>query len=527
MVQQNGIGNYIHYAYRHYKKYGISMRDGRAGRRNASKVFSDQKKYITNLIKSQNGSNLGKKEVENLQNFLNTEFGNSENLQKYLPLIRDQIGDAFGYAMTRDLSEADFANFAFKTKSEKIGSTEIPKIRDDNKRIPLTTLDANFERLSKVLEKMATSSYWVGKNVNDISQIEKLHSDLKSAKANFDLVVKEVGTDITPHQYVKANSEIKQAYEALYLAWIAARKSVIYGKIGRGQVGEFLLALASDPIQNITEQAQNIAEAPVGSYMKETGMLTGSTSSAISYASGVQLDESLIDHFFDGVKKRTETRTFQITPNESIEVKVNLSDFDKSTSQMKMDAHITFQEKDWRASVKNYMKADRLGLRGGLYRQKETNSFTMPFLSLLVESAGSAEFVNHFLNIAGAVENYGISKDSALLKLAHETAKLSMAAEALGGLHQTQGSANSLVVFEGATNKIQVFTVGQLYSAMTKRLDEIVDFADYPDDLSIYNTFIGKGAPNSDYALDRIGVFISRLRQHKMAVHLMAGNLQK
>lgn len=412
-----GIGNYIHYWYSNYEKYGITQKGN--GKAEAIALIQQQKQALISKVKSGNKNYLG------LENALNNLI---------YPMAKEDA-NAHDSEPLRQKTEALMGEMALKwiTNWEQGGSSYNKKLAPEGQGFHMATLMHLKLQVESILKMLSNSS-----NANSL---EARKNSLKAILKQIDLIEKEasqiLGVGKNQDYYYLETGRMKNLINSLNESLNKISSASRLTAIGTNL--EAAIATLDD---RLVDKIENYSYDFI---QKE--IMTGSSSAIIN---GAAIDQNFLKDFslFDGSKGK-------ISLTGKLE-----------TNNMKMDVNLIYNNENFRISAKNY----------SMLKDSAVHIISSsPFLNILQKNT-SANFINHYLNILVSRDNRFAKRNNADLQKAHELAKTMIIIEGLTGISQKQGYADTLVINNRSKRRIIVRPMSYFVKPLKEDLFKITGY---------------------------------------------------
>ena len=490
------IGNYIHYHFQNYLKYGTArkIRDERIS--SGAKIASFDS-MITSLETSTLAAspNMGKaQQLEDALNyFCNTKGSKAPKGIELSDSDRKMIENFLLEQLKKsyDIVGADFERTA-------IGKDNLGASYEKN----LSIKEAHSLKSSEAGESGTFYLKWFEKRVDDLMQIAKALNE--------------------SIEYGKTDPMTKKA-EALKAQWESLKSEVlsktgkVKGGIASGRMSPGMLGYSD--VASFQEDLVKLGKevyAAAAVWMIE-GKLAEDLVAVISY-----VVENKANLESANLLKILENRSVGTTlAGRSMILK---SDFDtnvlskmqptlsksfnedymgyslKGNPQGKVDVNASFGQ----ASVKNYYLNSKTTNKEGVSLVTGANLFNM--------LAQEPLFLNHYLNVAGDNVTH---TSQYFLQDANRALKRFLTTQAIAGLKNREKTANLFVINDKATGRYRVYAISDLLKRCREQ-DNLIKITlgdrEFSNGLTWQNTWVGRSAFNSaDLANQRIANLLSQL----------------
>ena len=461
-----GIGDYIHFKKENYRKYGTLKPGNGTNFSDVTSVFNQQRKMLKSRIPSTNSSNL-----KGLENFLNgMMYGKDDDGKAY-----DEVAIKELQKLVETEFQKAYSNFDINFKN----GIEVyhPEQGTQAQRISIKTL----HNYLKTIQNMVNGSIKLSKtaNINEIeSVLNQLETYLKSNSQQTGMISLKndlVAADLIP--------QINRVLKMQSLPW---NKAI-------GDVFEYWLALASQYADGLAEvESDKIIEQCVKGTSK-SGIQISFDKFSSDYVDIDQIANSGV--FKQGWQRIDDSNSFM---------------FDKPI-QNKLDVLFKWDGDELRISAKNYKLADS----GKLIHLVSGTSL------LYLIQAENVDFINHWLNCVAGSKSNNLGK---ILQDAHTTMKLTLFVQALTGMNQGSGFADTFVLNNRTKKHIYVRSMKEILDAVENNV-EAIKISNYPN--SIPNKWVGKnmGVMSQASAKQRISNLIAALQTYKISVSMSSSVL--
>lgn len=238
---------------------------------------------------------------------------------------------------------------------------------------------------------------------------------------------------------------------------------------------------------SLDDSLKNVTEAEAMRLVKEN-IVTSSKHSVHINANNATNNISMVGDLGDGIK-------FDIKGAK-----------ENSTSIYKADVQLTFNNERFNISAKNYK----------LNNNKNIHLLSSSPLLTILQNNVSVDYINHYLNIVSAG---GKGRDKNLFQLAHNTTKIIIILEALTGISQVTGYADTLVINNRTAKKIVVKPMREIIDQL-EVLYKDFKISGYRSGSSVnFNKKQGKGY-DTNSAYKRISILLNKFAQDKISCSL-------
>lgn len=468
-----GIGEYIHYWYANYEKYGTNFPLGPQESKVGSaaigmKIMQQQKAKMLNQVRLKQKHN----NYQGLENALN-------NI--YYPKTPEDTSahDRMAHVVETVLGEQALrwaVNWAQGGGAYKRGIGEKSYFR-------LSTVVHLKQDIERTL-KMITTNHNLNAAKNATDKLETLLAQVRSLEAQAQAILKEAPNNtgiISIKQNTNVSNTINSINKALDTITSASRSATI------GDLFEIGTASLDDRMGKVIDKhAIN---------MIKNELVTGNKTAQVSITPiGSWANMAIIP----------ETKHSQVLEDGT---KVNITLNGDLETKYKMDVNLTYDNEQYRISAKNYLMKHNMNihlLNGS------------PLLNIMQKNA-DADFINHFLNIT--LTNQGRSSKGQILDLAHDTMKTMIILEALTGMSQKTGYADTLVINNRTAKRIIVKPMAQMINAINDNYFRISGY-ELDTNSKTYNQWVGSSGRDLLQSRTRIANMIAKLHAAKINVSL-------
>lgn len=396
----SGIGEYIHYTRSGYLAHGIT-KDGTPSN-NAQTIFNLTKQNIqTKLILKNNIQDFSVLETE-LERLL---FSKEENLQE---VESQKLETLLGTTVLK------WANTAF-------GASGVRKRALGKLRPKLDTVVKYRDRAKRILDNLEK-----GISAQNIKDIQAQKQQLQEL-------------------YILLNTMVEQHEKENQ----GSLRSTIKGSQFTNEINRI-----NDLLRQIDAHTKTQA---IGSYLEG---IIGSVDDRLTLMED-QVTNNLITEIMTGTRSTLVNQGAKVSEslNDAIShIKIGNDDFKvsmtgdfKKVSQGKMDVNLLYNGNQYRVTAKNY----NLKYNPNVHLAKDQRLF-----QILQRSTNDEKFVNHFLNIL-TTHARGRGKHP-LYKEALGIGRFVIAADAIAGIAQVSGMANTLILADRSRKKIKIIPINNL-----------------------------------------------------------------
>lgn len=472
-----GIGEYIHYWYANYEKYGTNFPLGPQESKVGSaaigmKIMQQQKAKMLNQVRLRQKNN----NYQGLENALNNIYypktpEDKSAHDRMAHIVETVLGEQAlrwavswaqgGGAYKRGIGEKSY--FRLST---------VRHLKQDIERTLNTITNPNTNTASKAVKKL-----------------EDLLTQVKSLEGQAEAILKEAPNDakiISIAQNTNIANIINSINKALDTITSASRSATI------GDLFEIGTASLDDHMGKVVDKHTI--------NMIKNELVTGNKTARVSITPiGSWANMDIIP----------ETKHSQVLEDGT---KVNIALNGDLETKYKMDVNLTYDNEQYRISAKNYLMKHNMNihlLNGS------------PLLNIMQKNA-DVDFINHFLNIT--LTNQGRSSKGQILDLAHDTMKTMVILEALTGMSQKTGYADTLVINNRTAKRIIVKPMAQMINAINDNYFRISGY-ELDTNSKTYNQWVGSSGRDLLQSRTRIANMIAKLHAAKINVSLNTATL--
>lgn len=516
-MEPNKIGNYIHYEFDNYLKYGISEDDPSRAMsiEQVNAVFEQQTRSIKRKLKRQYETK--QYDLEKIENVLNFYFSlqngdkdsllqrnlSEEHLQALHESIIQHIGKkAQGADINRRLIQSSMDKGGLSNEvldsilAEQTRTTRevINRFLDSNfakgKTATTTSIETRINFLLKLRDSLSSTT-----NANEIiSKINELESTWTSLKHdmqqnNEKKVVLSEGS--TASFFVNDLNEL--------IASFKQGSTTVHG-----DYAEAIVALAS-------YLATVGASTTIADFQNDIADILKK-----SVVANKKSQSTLLQSNFDTRYVHIET----VAP-ESRWVKKDEQGnvFTAHATQDKVDVVLTIDDMNIPVSVKNYNL--------GMFSNPDLHFLSGT--SVLILTQDYASLMNHYLNVGSAHPDK--EAPNATLSKAKQAVKLIILLKALEGGVQKRNTetgtispgdkAELIIINDNSQGRFRVFTLSTILGMIQDRIDDLVKTGDFDKVNLLNNDYQGdKGVPNDLHAQLRISHMLNQLHTMQLSVSI-------
>lgn len=517
-MARHEIGDYIHYQFENYEKYGLNQSiKGLEQNPNLFAVLNEQKKNIKAQIekrKQKYGNKLDKKNIETQLNFyFDARRGNvSQDLknsltQEELNIIEQAIVKYFGEkadklnidkdTLASSIVSKDFNVGVLKAK-RKNGETLIEAIKRTNRlglgnnpSVKVSTVQERINILLNIRDKLARKDKDNSKKLIDsINSLSKQWTDLKRSLSP-DGTVKSLSKNKTFS--VEEHRNFIDEINNLISSFLSG-SSTLHGEYAEAIIvatNYMINAKANEVTGNLLDGVLEALKKNIkGQETSVKGLLTANFSSDF-----VDIEQVVAGTPYASTKMRTEQGFFST-----------------KMTQDKVDVEIQIDGLNIPGSVKNY------NLSNVYY--KDVHLLSGRSLIALVQEYG--EFVNHYLNI---MAEHGGNRDSSAAQIdaAVHVMKLTILLKAIaGGVETNKGrskEADLFIINDNSIGQFKIYYINDILDIVEKSIDLLKIEGYDKNSARLSNNFVGKsGDYDRNNARQRISNLLARL--HNMALEV-------
>lgn len=504
-----GIGDYVHYKYENYKKYGLNRPfDGAEtnnGEAEAQEMFNRQRQDLLNQIKKR--ENKAKYDTKKIETELNYYYGvqkggiNNMLSKKDLENMHQAIQNFLGSKL--DGVTIDYNTLKSAVETGDFDAAALKAHKEGEQSL--------YDKLSKLGKLNTNKSSFTSKEAisRRITLLLEARDALASDKGSKGMVRKI-------DSLAKTWAEISEALggDRVQLGW---------GNTKNRHFVEDLNDLISKFLSGSSTMHGEYAEALIVlmNYMvnttaaREVGDLYGVLQNGAGKQRVAGQDRSsnaLLSTYFNAdfvdLKQVTSGSVYkEFTMQDGAG-----NNFKANPTQDKVDVYIDVNGLSVPASVKNYNMAN-----------VSTDVHLLSGRSVLQLIQEYEIFANHYLNV---VAEHGDSEPSgALLQSAHEALKMTVLLKALaGGVITSEGrsdSAELFIVNDNSVGGFKVFLIGDILDKVENNIN-LLSLGDYDSVSQLANNPVGDimKNPNEMDARTRITNLLMQLHAMKLSVSL-------
>lgn len=515
------IGEYVHYRWQNYKKFGLQRPTTDRGRDDVDvfSAYQTQKSKIANLLSEDFG---------NLTDSNRTIIKESvEGLNTKLLLVRNWKSGAANITSTQAEEAENFVN-QLKKDIEAQGRKGFETVLYDAGFGRAT--DTNVARANSSMgEKVGTSlrklqQQWkvLQENINfisyaDFNETERIVESKKKLENTYNLVVQQISEYISLRGGGKttrfAYSKLPNGADAKSLVEQINKLNQEIGQIlgGTGGYSNQYQGLAAELM--VADAVRSVGKSVLKKAIKQTVKAVGDKEISRS-AFDIQKVGQFVDKMLgtDGMKGNYK------------EIKKDKYHATLKTTQDKVDVEAVYKDENGkilqplRISVKNI---------------NASSSFDIHILrgsSVLQMLQDDGEFLNHYLNIV-PIRDKGQNAGNALREEYHQVAKAMILARALTGssfrVNKSGGApynqqVNAFFILDNSRGRFVAYAMNDIINQISNNLQDLhtIETGDFDNALSsLKNTWVS--GPRSPEAADsRIVNLLAQLHQMKLNVSL-------
>lgn len=491
-----GLGDYIHYSFKNYKKYGLLRKRqfNYTGRSNGAEVFATQKKLMQQEVLNNGKYNLN---IKGLETTLNKFYGKDRFGKTIDGGLSEQDRNRLTDAMYAQLEEVTgeayekYENLAAKSapsmNGNRVANVNAEQIRKSksyrNKR---TEGKANYKAIQKEVRRFINiyqTSLKLGYTQSQqvIDTMSKLQLEMRTLA----------------EKVAAGGSRRISKTDDVYKYLMELNQAFNYGVATQaiGLLGEMAVPIILSALQNGTDYAiDNIADTFAKNVV---GTITTNSVLNVKYLAK-NLDPAEI----------TRGTSYTTAVNDEYGNTIAFSSGNNNVQQ-KIDVTATFQGVPFNASVKNY--AYHSGFNVGLLNGS----------SLLALVQQYDTFVNHYLNVMAANSNTG-----GLNNKAKEAMKYTIFRQALigersftnNGTNQTAKGADTFIYHDHTNGRFYVYSMGELITRAMS-FEDAIQIKGLENE-QYTNQWIGNRTPNTQDAALRISNILRQMMATKIGVSM-------
>ena len=461
------LGNYIHYQYSNYQKHGITQKG--KGINNGMAMLQAQKNNMMFRARARSQQKNTAQLEQALQGMLypQNEYDAQMNMR-----MQQYLSNSISNILSKWVIQ--WEGLGAQGTSKKLEGFKFGETQGYHKG----NIDQLLAQLSNI--KATLNSGHI--NNSFTNQLDNLLSLAAQAQSNAEAFLQQGGGDYVA--YAKIGDPVQKAN---------------YMNIIR-QLNSALATISTATYQQAIGTAFEHAIATLDDRLNDTVDAASMELIKKSIVTGTQADSIQLTGFDTHMKNLSSNFNFS---NGEANVKISAQGATATTGTVfKTDVALQYNGEKYRISAKNYKLKDSrislvhdISLLTGLMRNLNTDT------------------LNHALNMT---VTHGADKRQA--ETAHEAIKTILAIEALTGLGQTRGAADTLVINNRSAKKVRVISMNEL---ITPQLIDKCTFSNYDLNES-YNQWVS-AKNNANSWLEgkiRIEKLLSRLHQQKLKISL-------
>lgn len=469
----SAIGDYIHYYWWNYKKYGVNRRQDSTSRDYAGTYdFSRQK----NIIETKLGylANFQRGDLDQIQKNVNKIFNKNpksgSEIQQIQQLIIKKLEEQFGQAINSYNFNWETGDVSSKVINEKTKTLNKIKITDNQNKIKFQTVQRRIAGLETL--------------VGCVSSMEKkkeLKAQIEAIKVNWQKIVEQAGYDF---------------YE-----------------MGLGTSTNFIPYFGNAEFKSLVEEINKV----VSSYKANTSLIKGefveyavTAAQCLGRQMGIEEIEKIITNFKKG-NNGVEVKLDESFFPSNVDLKFVVEDSNKNKASVlpskdKLDVLYQLRDNNTAAiSVKNYN-----------FNTKHDVSLVSrsPWLYMIQDE--SPDFINHYLNLTAL--HSGITTESRGVNLtsAHEAMKYTLLYKAMTGDSPGRSKAEVLLVNQNNASGLDSIKVYNMSELIYKTMHDTGMFSIDPN---INNYHFTNGWSQSGPA-DRINKLLKQMYNEKISIKM-------
>lgn len=526
-LMSSPIGNYVHYHYENYLKYGIGTRGSPNKNYSAASAYITQKKRIhkeaRELNKNKDKESL-RAEIENTLNFFRP--GQKMPSGEWTEEDLNQIESAIQAAVINRINGEVIVDWDTMTALNSDYLSQIELTEGQNLRKNLSTggmnninsINKRIEILNRTLNE--TFAFVQNKKANELrkelSKIEKQWEVIqKSIDPENDIRVqnrfrKYQGIESSKMLISEALGGENGFAAQLNALWNSFKKRI--NAYASGEIGEYYAAIAvqaaklkgqkitDDLKQEFINNINKMTEKELGLAGKQRSSVAMSVQNVIGGNAGNRPDHvinGLFTDFIGGQMRLTSTQ-------DKVDLNIQLEGLDTPIA----------------ASIKNYSRIGEMGVH------------VHSGVSILSLTQEYTDFMNHYLNVSvratGSSQDY--SSANAILPKMNETLKLTMALKAIAGGILKLGKGGfgpsqqaEVFILNDSSGYYSVYFVDDLLDQIMKNINKYVKIDGIESDTTWKQIWVASQNNKKDYgaAYSRILGVLNQLHRFKLSISLL------
>ena len=526
-LMSSPIGNYVHYHYENYLKYGIGTRGSPNKNYSAASAYITQKKRIhkeaRELNKNKDKESL-RAEIENTLNFFRP--GQKMPSGEWTEEDLNQIESAIQAAVINRINGEVIVDWDTMTALNSDYLAQIELTEGQNLRKNLSTggmnninsINKRIEILNRTLNE--TFAFVQNKKANE------LRKELSEIEKQWEIIQKSIDPEndiriqnrFRKYQGIESSKMLinealggENGFAAqLNALWNSFKKRI--NAYASGEIGEYYAAIAVQAAklkgQKITEDLKQefinninkMTEKELGLVGKQRSSVAMSVQNVIGGNAGNRPDHvinGLFTDFIGGQMRLTSTQ-------DKVDLNIQLEGLDTPIA----------------ASIKNYSKIGEMGVH------------VHSGVSILSLTQEYTDFMNHYLNVsvraAGSSQDY--SSANAILPKMNETLKLTMALKAIAGGILKLGKGGfgpsqqaEVFILNDSSGYYSVYFVDDLLDQIMKNINKYVKIDGIEPDTTWKQIWVASQNNKKDYgaAYSRILGVLNQLHRFKLSISLL------
>ena len=469
------LGNYIHYHYENYQKYGITQKG--KNNNNGMTILQAQKNAMIAKAKVSKNSANTQKLQQALQGML---YPKTERDAQSQIRMQQYLENSISDILSKWVVQWDGLNFQGTSKkldSFKFGETKGYYL-------------SNITKLLNQAKSLQTSLSSGNVNQDFIAKLDNLIILAQQAQNNAETFLKQSGGNFV--SYTKIANPIQKKD---YINTIKQLNSVLT-TLSTATYQEALGTAFEHAIGTLDDRLNNTVDAVSTELLKNT-IVTGAHSEQVQ---------------INGLDSHMKNLSASLKVNAP-DISININAQGNTTTLntvFKADVNLQYNNEKYRISAKNYnLKDPRISIVSNI-----------SLLTGLMRNI-SPEAINHALNMT---VSHGVTKT--IQEQANDAIKMILAVEALTGISQTKGSADTLIINNRSAKKVLVKPVAEL---ITPELINICSFSGYTLDKKgeIYNQWMSSKNKANDWLAGKIRIdkLLKILHQQKLHISLNTRSL--
>lgn len=526
-LMSSPIGNYVHYHYENYLKYGIGTRGSPNKNYSAASAYITQKKRIhkeaRELNKNKDKESL-RAEIENTLNFFRP--GQKMPSGEWTEEDLNQIESAIQAAVINRINGEVIVDWDTMTALNSDYLAQIELTEGQNLRKNLSTggmnninsINKRIEILNRTLNE--TFAFVQNKKANE------LRKELSEIEKQWEIIQKSIDPEndiriqnrFRKYQGIESSKMLinealggENGFAAqLNALWNSFKKRI--NAYASGEIGEYYAAIAVQAAklkgQKITEDLKQefinninkMTEKELGLAGKQRSSVAMSVQNVIGGNAGNRPDHvinGLFTDFIGGQMRLTSTQ-------DKVDLNIQLEGLDTPIA----------------ASVKNYSRIGEMGVH------------VHSGVSILSLTQEYTDFMNHYLNVSvraiGSSQDY--SSANAILPKMNETLKLTMALKAIAGGILKLGKGGfgpsqqaEVFILNDSSGYYSVYFVDDLLDQIMKNINKYVKIDGIESDTTWKQIWVASQNNKKDYgaAYSRILGVLNQLHRFKLSISLL------